>query len=848
LRNKHIRNRSFGNARGLAYSWPLVENQENPMKGPSTLRAARSFPALCVIGALAPLPALAQSAAPASPAQLDTIIVTGTHARDRTEINSPSPVDVLAADDLRAVAGPEASLGQALQALLPSFNYLDQSNSGSADHVRAAQLRGLNPDQVLVLINGKRVHPTSIVNVESVVGLGAVAVDFNSIPVNAIKRVEVLRDGAGAQYGSDAIAGVINVILDDAPTGGELAINAGEFHTHFAPTNRSIRDGQTINAQGKYGVALGGTGSLRFGVDATSHQPTNRAGFDQLYPDPNASPNPNSTTTTFAVGDARERNLNLWLNSELPLAGGSTAYAVALYNHRTSTGDAFFREPLDPYANLPAVHPYGYLPESTGTNTDWHASAGAKGPLAGPWQYDASFTYGQNTFAYGLTNSLNASFGPSSPTTFNLGNFRFSQSTANLDLRRDLELGLAAPAVLAAGVELRRETYATTAGDYASYATGNYVDPVTFVTPNGGSEGDGGIKPSDVADTARNIAGVYADLAGNLVPSLYADASARYDHYSDAGSSTTGKLTARWEFVPSYALRGAISNNFRAPALAQISSAYSPTSYTTSSGLLGGIQIVPVGDAIARSLGAQPLRPERSHNYSLGLTAQPVSALQLSLDLFKIDINDRITLSQPLTPAAGNALYEFFTNAVDTETRGAEFVGSWSARLAGGTLRLSDASMWASNTVRAVRKQPAIDPGALGLTFGLQAQNAITTAVPKRRDVVSAVYSGDGSAGSWNLLARATHTGAVTRVFDFSAFGGGVPTQTYGATVQLDLEAEYKATHDLALALGAINLTDRYPTQSNSSINYYGNLPYDFLAPIGFNGRYVYLRVRYELR
>lgn len=795
-----------------------------------------------------------QAAAPAASGpsvqtleQLMSVVVTGTHVKDRTELSSSAPIDVISADDLRSVAGPEANLGQALQALLPSFNYLDQSNSGSADHVRAGQLRGLNPDQILVLINGKRVHPTSIVNVESTIGLGAVAVDFASIPVNAVKRIEVLRDGAGAQYGSDAIAGVINIILDDARSGGELTANTGLYRTHLAPTDRTIDDGQTVNLQGKYGLPLGDDGFMRIGIDATHHEPTNRAGFDQAY-----IAYPQQDVVTFRVGDAGIKNLNLWANTQLDLADGVTGYSVILFNHRDSTGDAFYREYNDSSNYDPALHPDGFLPQSNGTNQDWHISGGMRGPLAGAFGYDASLTYGLNTFAYGLTNSLNASLGPASPTSFNLGGFRFSQTTFNYDVNGDIgAFGLASPLTLAVGGELRRETYSTSPGDPASYEDGTYIPP-SGLTPAPGSQGDGGLPPNEAADSARFIAGAYADLSGNLASSLFVDAGARFDHYTDVGSAVTGKLSARWEFVPRWGLRGAVSNNFRAPALAQIGGAYSPTTYV-SGGVLGGVQIVPVSSPAAIALGAQPLKPERSINTSAGITGQPIESLQFSADLFRIDINDRIALSEELSPVSGPYAgnnYEFFTNVVDTRTHGAEIVASWTSRVDGGNLRLSDASMWATNAIRDIHAPPlqlagVPNPTSGDLLFGLQAENAITTAVPKRRDVVTAAWSEEGGARTWNLLARVTHSGQVQRVFDFG--GGDVASQTYGSTVQLDLEAEYRATRDLYLAVGSLNVTDRYPTRSNPAIAYYGNLPYDFLSPIGFNGRYLYLRARYEL-
>jgi len=339
------------------------------------------------------------------------------------------------------------------------------------------------------------------------------------------------------------------------------------------------------------------------------------------------------------------------------------------------------------------------------------------------------------------------------------------------------------------------------------------------------------------------VGGLYADLSTHPATSVFAELGARFDHYNDVGSATTGKLSARWEFVPDWAVRAAVSNNFRAPALAQIWSAYTPTVYTNGAGALGAVHIVPVSNPIAIGLGAQPLKPERSTNFSVGLTANPAPNLRASLDLFQIRIRDRIALSQQIQDTANQLFYQFFTNAVDTKTQGAELVAGWSTPLLGGSLRLSDASMRAFNSIHSIHPQPLAQFGH-GLLFGLQAQNAITTAVPKQRDVITADWAGSDA----RLLARVTRTGEVTRVFDFSSFGGGTPTQLYGSTVQLDLEGEYHVMRDLSVALGVQNLTDRYPTQSNPAINYYGNLPYDFLSPIGFNGRYLYVRAHYDLR
>lgn len=316
---------------------------------------------------------------------LDQIVVTGTRGKGRTVLDSPVPIDVLTAKDLRAAGSLNGELGQALQVLLPSFNFPRQSNSGGADHVRAAQLRGLSPDQVLVLVNGKRRHTSALVNDSSKIGRGTAPVDFNSIPISAIKRIEVLRDGAGAQYGSDAIAGVINIILDDGADGGELGTTYGLYHTHQDAIDRDTTDGANVFTSAKIGTALGDGGFARGGAEYKHRNPTNRAGFDDFADTPGQR--------NYVLGDGKARDVNLWLNSELPLQPG-TVYAFGTYSDRETTGANFYRYP-DP--DRP-IFPGGYRPESLGHNTDLAASSGLKGRLGDAWTYDASVSYGRNIF------------------------------------------------------------------------------------------------------------------------------------------------------------------------------------------------------------------------------------------------------------------------------------------------------------------------------------------------------------------------------------------------------------------------------------------------------------------
>jgi iron complex outermembrane receptor protein len=794
--------------------------------------------------------ASALAAAPFAVAQqvtsnLDTVVVTGTRASDRTALDSSSPIDIVTADDLRAAGAVNGELGQALQNLLPSLNFPRQSNAGGADMVRSAQLRGLSPDQVLVLINGKRVHTSALVETESTTGLGTTPVDLNAIPISSIQRIEVLRDGAGAQYGSDAIAGVINIILDDAPKGGELTTTYGAYHTDFKPTHQTITDGQTGFASAKWGTSLGSDGGfLRGGIEANRHAATNRAGLDEFAGDSTPADLALEGKRNYAAGDPELESYSGWLNGSAPISQNATFYAFGLYNHRHSTGDNFFRYP-DDAANVPSIFPNGYRPESLGSDDDLQGTAGFRGKF-GEWDYDASVTFGSNDFDYGLRDSLNASLGEASPTTFDTGEYKFSQTVANLDFKRGLDLG-GRNYTFAVGAEARHENFKTQAGDPASYAIGPVVG-----APIGAQAGTN-LTPEDAADVSRSVEGAYVELSGNVTDALFLDAAARYEHYNDFGGTTNAKLSGRYEFTPQFALRGAVSTNFRAPSLSQIGFESTSTGYDNTGALIES-RILSVNNPIARSLGAEPLRPEKSHNFSFGFTASPIDRLNISLDAYRIDIDHRVTLSEQI---GGDALTQFietnfnvpgvqavnfFTNAVDTRTDGADLVADYRVPLYEGTLALTGSISHADTKIRGVAATPQqlIDLGNDNVLFGLQAQNILTDAAPHNRDIFSARWTNP----KWSLLGRLTRQGSTTRVFDFG--GGFTPTQTYGAKWQLDAEVQYQLTEQISVALGGVNLTDNYPDRSSSDINYFGNLPYDIISPIGFNGAFYYARAQWK--
>lgn len=805
------------------------------------MRVLRPAPAVAALGActfVSVVPAASAQQDPAESGQLDTIVVTASRARAASTLETVVPVDVVDAQQIASAGALGGELAQTLQVLVPSFNLQRQSNSGVGDLVRPAQLRGMSPDQVLVLVNGKRRHTTSVTGIDLKVGRGTAPVDFNSIPSNAIKRVEVLRDGAGAQYGSDAIAGVINIILDDRIEGFDFAASYGRHFTDFDPTGQSIEDGATTTFQGSGGLALGQGGFLRAGFEYRDRKGTNRAGFDEVPSFEDAANVPLvGGQRNFKPGDAATEDVNLWVNLEAAVGTGLTAYGFATYGQRDAEGTGFFRYPVSS-ANLLAVYPLGYRPVTTGDNEDLALTAGLRGE-AGAWRWDGSLSFGRNEFERGVRNSLNPSLGASSPTRFRSANTENELLALNVDFGRELNLGR--PAQLAVGAEWRREAFTSRAGEPDSYRAGPLA-----ATQSIGAQAGTGLRPEEQRDLERDVLSAWGELSVELADTVQVDLAARFEDYDDFGSAVTGKLAGRWEFTPGYALRGSVSNSLRAPSLVQLGFAASSTSFGTG-GQLTTINTLTVDDPLAQALGARDLEEESSLNLSVGLAARVSERLQLTVDAFRIDVDDRITLSErvgcgpgsappaalPLCAARDVTSANFFTNAVNTRTEGFELVASYVVPFAGGTLGLTAGYARADTKIRSIN-DPAV-PGVV--LIGVEETNTIEDAAPDDKGVLSARWDGE----RFSALARATYYGEATRVFDFDGF---VPSQTYGSEVQLDVEFAYRPSRRVELFLGASNLLDEYPDESTGAIPYFGNFPYDVLSPIGFNGRFVYGGVR----
>lgn len=748
----------------------------------------------------------------------DEIVVVGTRGESRRALDSPVPVDVITADDIVKVSTLGGELGELLQALSPSFNFPRQSNSGSVDHIRPAQLRGMGPDQVLVLVNGKRQHTAAVVNLEAAIGLGSNSFDFNTIPLISIKRIEILRDGAAAQYGSDAIAGVINIVLKDAAEGGSVTATYGAHRTDFKPTGDTITDGDTFAVAADYGFAVGESGSFRFGVEYRDRTTTNRGGIGVL-PFFEASTPANlalDPAKLLAPGDGDATDITVFFNTSFE-AGNNEFYSFGHYNDRDAEGAAFFRYPDGDEAGVPSVYPTGYRPVTTGDGKDLSLSVGLRGN-AFDSDWDLSLTVGQNDYDFGVFNSINPSLGAASPTSFHLAGFEFMQTTVNADVVRQINVAsISGPLTLAYGAELRFEDYETKAGDPESFEEGPFA-----ATANIGAEAGPGLDVDSVVDVDRFIYGIYVDLEARVTDKLLLGAAARYEDYDDFGDSLNGKLSGIYHFTENFAVRAAFGTSFRAPSLAQTGFAFSTQNFGAG-GQLTLIGHLPVSDSVAIANGAVPLKEEESENLSVGFIVDMGEAFSLTFDYFSIDVDDRISIVSGSIDSV-----TFFTNLVNTETDGFDITASGAFDLGTGAL---DWSLGYNNSETNVK-----NPEVLGETE----LNALETMAPEDK----LILSGNWNVDRWSVLLRATRFGETTRDFDF---GGGFPDpQVYGENWSIDVEVGLDVTDSWTVAIGADNILDEYPDLSSDDNNFFGHLPYDVLPPIGMNGAYFYLRTQYD--
>ncbi len=753
----------------------------------------------------------------AADAEVEEVVVVGSRSAAREALDSPVPVDVISADEIEMVAALGGELGELLQALSPSFNFPRQSNSGSADHIRSAQLRGLSPDHVLVLVNGKRQHTTAVVNLESKVGRGTNAFDFNTIPLISIKRIEILRDGAAAQYGSDAIAGVINIVLKDQSEGGSFTALYGGHRTDFAPSDETLTDGESFSVAADFGFAIGENGSFRVGAEYRDRSSTNRAGIGALpfFEDQTPANIALDNKQVFAPGDGDSESITLFYNTHIDV-GENEFYSFGNYNQRDAEGAAFFRYP-DGFSGVPSVYPQGFRPVTTGDSDDLSIAAGLRGNAFNT-NWDLSIIYGLNDYDFGVFNSINPSFGSASPLSFALAGFEFDQTTINADFVRAFDLArLSSPLSFAYGAELRFENYQTKAGDPLSYQAGPFADSKAV-----GAEAGPGLSSDSVVDVDRTVFAFYADLETHITENVLLGVAARYEDYDDFGDSLNGKISGRFQLTDSFALRAAYGTSFRAPSLAQTSFEFS----TQDFGQGGQLEVfghIPVSDSLAIANGAVPLKEESSNNLSAGFIVDLGDTLKLTVDYYTIDIDDRITVIQGSTDNV-----TFFSNLVDTQTDGFDITATGLFDIGAG------AFIWniGYNTSDTDVKNPTV--------IGEEELNTLETAAPDDKLILSGVLNFD----RWSAMLRTTRFGETTRDFDF---GGGFPdAQILGADWSVDLELAFNVSDAWRVAVGGANVLDEYPDLSSEDNNFFGHLPFDVLPPIGMNGAYWYIRTSYD--
>ncbi len=830
-----------------------------------------------------------------APVQLAPInVVVGSRARHTAAEELAVPVDVFPAEQLQQQGSTETSV--ILQSVAPSVNFPRQSVTDAGDIVRPFTLRGLSPDHTLVLVNGWRRHQTALVNNFTYgMGAGSSGVDLNALPASAIDRIEVLRDGASAQYGSDAIAGVVNLVIKEGEFSPYLNADVGRYTTDNYPD-----DGTTTNVNGGWGFKLG-RGSLGLFGEFRDRQPTNRAWADRFevagtgIPDSindigqvirkrNPVPQPN-----HHWGDGLEKDVLTFANFRLPVnpAGTAEIYTFGGFSHRDGTGQGY-RRYFDSPRNWPEIYPLGYLPTFSGKAVDYSMAGGFRAVVGG-WNFDVGAEFGHNHFDYDLTNTLNASLGPCldpqapcapgpdrvlgtaddpgipNQTSFYAGRVLREEFVTGLNVAKPVNLGLPAPVNVAFGAAFRRERYAIEAGELASYINGFHLAQDSSDVAPAGSQVFSGFTPGDVTDQHRTNVGVYADLETNLTPQVLVDGAGRFERYSDFGERVTGKLALRYQPTRRITLRAAASTGFRAPGLSQ--AFFSHVTTNVIAGQFEEIGIFPVDHPAARALGSRPLRDETAFNLSAGFAVTPVNNLTITADYFRIRINHRILLSATFDDDATRTILanaglsgitgvQYFTNGLDTRTQGVDVIGSLRVfEGPAGRLDLNAAVNYTQNRILRVDPLPQVlvdagstEPGLLDSVTAIGIQDER----PDWRGTLEADYA----RGRFNVLGRLSYFGP------FSSAQPGfcdLCRDNYGGKGIVDAEVGYR--FDLVkLAVGVRNLFDTYPDRPSSLVvvddagdtakdfnSNFGTFPWAAASPFGYNGRFVYARTEIRL-
>jgi iron complex outermembrane receptor protein len=808
--------------------------------------------ALAVCMSLAGTSSIAQAntADGADNADIERIITVGTRMSNRTVADSPAPIDIISADAIKNSGA--TSTPDMLRKLAPSFNMTNTTTSDGQDLMRPASLRSLGPDQVLVLINGKRRHQQAVVAVQENVGRGSAGTDLSSIPMTAISHIEILRDGAAAQYGSDAIAGVINLVLKN--DGG------GTVWSQYGETSEG--DGESFELGANYGFEIGDRGMLNLTFEYADNGEMNRATPTTWF---GSIPEPKQL---LLVGEAETEMTSLWANFTYDLGEGSQLYAFGGYTAKEGKSLGFYRGASDNRV-WSELFPDGVTPGLGTESEDTSFAIGYKTEV-GDWGIDASIVTGENRFEFRNTNSLNASYGPDSPTSAYDGALVFSQTTFNLDAVTTVDLGLYDETAIAIGVEYRIDGYEQEAGDAVTYARGDTLCAES-VNPTGdpsmisctgeditapGMQGFQGYSPEMAIDTDRKSFAVYLDTETYLSEDWLVAAAVRYEDYDDFGSTVIGKLSTHLTLTDSLSLRGSASTGYRAPGMQQ--SNFTQRSISLDNGELADLVTLRPNDALAQELEFNELKEETSTNVSVGLVYTEGN-FSSTLDVYQINIDDRIAYSGNITRSADgdteiDAFFDrhsgadgaldgvknvsIFTNAIDTETFGLDWVNQYTQEVEDfGNIVYEVAYHQNDTDVTNINTSSSIVPNEV--IFDSAQTLLIEKGQPQQRLSASVMVDVD----SVMITGRVTHYGEVTT----AAYG--TPANTWGAKSLIDLTARWSVTDQIDVSGGILNLTDEYPDEWGDNGGIFPQIGFKYgwaSMPFSIAGREFYMRASYN--
>ncbi|WP_330212728.1 TonB-dependent receptor [Pseudomonas sp. Z18(2022)] len=752
---------------------------------------------------------------------LDRVVAIGTRRSDATALTSSAPVDVINAEELKQTGA--TSLNQALFQLLPSFNFPQNNSATRGQDPKGASLRGLSPDQTLVLINGKRRHTSAVVNISGGVPfIGAQPVDLDMIPISAIDHVEVLRDGASAQYGSDAVAGVVNIVLKERDSGGGINTQLGKY---------AQGDGFSKTTDGWYGIGLPGDGFLTLSFNTLNNKPDDigdKYVADGQVQDPR-------------WGGAGRDKYNLAANAEIGLNDQWRLYSFATFGQDTSVNNTPPLLASSPN-NVAGIYPNGTIPKYRYRYEDGAITVGTRYEDESIGRFDLSATYGRDEHDELAFNTVNPSYGLNSPTKFNVATLVNDQTNITLDYAKDLDVDWSShPLTVSAGVAYRHEQYRLEAGDYDSYSYGG-IDGVQV-----GAVQASGLTPDDAGTFKRDVGGVYFGLENQVTDKLQVGIAGRTEHYSDFGSATTGKLSARYDFTPKVGLRATVNNAYHAPSLGQIGTSWTTTTNLDANGNPVLTRMLPADNPAARALGAQPLKPEKSTNLSLGLVLRPTDQASLTIDAYQISIRDRLLfsggisgpLAEQILKDAGYGQYswaQFMTNAADTRTRGVDIVGKYNLDLEQfGNLNLSAGYTKARTTIEKVHENPN---GFEVLTR--ESRGFLEHGYPEDKLVFGAVHK----LNQWTIALNETRYGKYRKYASSEA--NAQYDQTFGAQWTTDLDVNYAFTKQLRVSVGVNNLFDSKPDDYNTRLRQTPGQQYSYLSPTAPEGAFYYTRLSYD--